>query len=862
MSFINWGNESPEQIAIRRQIEQQALFEQAARVRAMRAGNAPGVGGGSKKADPRAKVVAAQSALVWYYDNITDDLKIFMANYDNFSFSEEVSLGYTRTQIDGSPSRRELVSGRGWILRIRLDSDGSYIFYFIDAGGNVVDTVNTGTSSRNDNSFEGYVSLLSYTDPATNLVTLKWWGGDTVYTRTFQNVDGQTVTFDYVNEDACSDDGTFTVYYYDTALNKTRIYAMNAYTGAVREITALLEHPTLERNYIGLHGEGNFFVAEFRASRNEEGFLSFNEGDSFVTLTEPNPNIFPGDEITATNIPVSTYIIEVDGTTVWLSQPTVDGGSEGGNYYTNSNRLELVRIINTDGTYTDYDFGTYNVWGVEDRAFFGTDKLVYYLYTQTNQLPWSLLTYSHAAPGFFGAQIDTKKYPNWAGSWDGLDPFDNSYASPRGSESMLYVFYDTNTSDSKMQQLSPVKFFWNNATTAELYSYEPVIGITSYTGLDSNLGAYTQGTYTGILSTSEGPGSGATFNITVNSNGDIATLTINNAGVGYGLGDVIKIAGTAIGGESPGDDVTLVVDGLEEFSIYDLYPYKSIPTLLYVSSVGSDDVEILSLNQDGTYSLNTTPTLYADCGNYFQIRPLGDDFTLFTHYDNSRVSPDNDIQFFGVWNNSAGQFTGGTNIWTTTNNNWGTNYDTFYMLDNGNDYTWWFNSSLGNQDEIIQAIEGAAAYDEALRADSNDGGDYVNYHQTGTTLFLMPDDTAYLLSSDNTPPASLDLDLPLGTLVNGTIRLNKTHVYNLTIAEGGEIYVQVYDLEGSLVNTLATGVFAYSEFSVWNDRALLYWNNAGEITFWMVSPTGFATKTISENGWNLYYNSWYWWNNI
>lgn len=49
MSFINWGNESPEQLAIRRQIEQQAIFEQAARVRAMRAGNAPGVAGGSNQ---------------------------------------------------------------------------------------------------------------------------------------------------------------------------------------------------------------------------------------------------------------------------------------------------------------------------------------------------------------------------------------------------------------------------------------------------------------------------------------------------------------------------------------------------------------------------------------------------------------------------------------------------------------------------------------------------------------------------------------------------------------------------------------------------------------------------------------------
>jgi len=31
MSFINWGSESPEQLAIRRQIEEQALYEQAVR---------------------------------------------------------------------------------------------------------------------------------------------------------------------------------------------------------------------------------------------------------------------------------------------------------------------------------------------------------------------------------------------------------------------------------------------------------------------------------------------------------------------------------------------------------------------------------------------------------------------------------------------------------------------------------------------------------------------------------------------------------------------------------------------------------------------------------------------------------------
>ena len=32
MPFINWGNESPEQLALHRQIEEQSLYEQAIRM--------------------------------------------------------------------------------------------------------------------------------------------------------------------------------------------------------------------------------------------------------------------------------------------------------------------------------------------------------------------------------------------------------------------------------------------------------------------------------------------------------------------------------------------------------------------------------------------------------------------------------------------------------------------------------------------------------------------------------------------------------------------------------------------------------------------------------------------------------------
>ena len=58
MSFINWGSESPEQLAMRRRLEEQAVYEQAARMAQARqkAGNAQaGVGGGSLSVSPCIK---------------------------------------------------------------------------------------------------------------------------------------------------------------------------------------------------------------------------------------------------------------------------------------------------------------------------------------------------------------------------------------------------------------------------------------------------------------------------------------------------------------------------------------------------------------------------------------------------------------------------------------------------------------------------------------------------------------------------------------------------------------------------------------------------------------------------------------
>ena len=81
MEFINWGSESPEQLAIRRRLEEEALYEQAVRMSQARAGNAPGaVGGGSVAGESLPKYCGGDKTLVeydfWKFDMLSPDFRL------------------------------------------------------------------------------------------------------------------------------------------------------------------------------------------------------------------------------------------------------------------------------------------------------------------------------------------------------------------------------------------------------------------------------------------------------------------------------------------------------------------------------------------------------------------------------------------------------------------------------------------------------------------------------------------------------------------------------------------------------------------------------------------------------------------
>ena len=92
--------------------------------------------------------------------------------------------------------------------------------------------------------------------------------------------------------------------------------------------------------------------------------------------------------------------------------------------------------------------------------------------------------------------------------------------------------------------------------------------VTGVNALDSTTLAGTTAaaaTYTGIATNTSGSGTGLTVNVTVTGVGVIgaggsAVVAVNRPGSGYTIGETITISGSALGGSSPTNDLTINVD--------------------------------------------------------------------------------------------------------------------------------------------------------------------------------------------------------------------------------------------------------------------------------------------------------------
>ena len=103
---------------------------------------------------------------------------------------------------------------------------------------------------------------------------------------------------------------------------------------------------------------------------------------------------------------------------------------------------------------------------------------------------------------------------------------------------------------------------------------------------------------------SGGTGSGATFNITRDAQG-VATVTVASGGFDYETSDTLTILGTAVGGATPADDISIDVD-----SVTDLYDYGIVQVNESGGNTTSIVIEIDDVNTGfaATNVFNTSGT--------------------------------------------------------------------------------------------------------------------------------------------------------------------------------------------------------------------------------------------------------------
>lgn len=122
--------------------------------------------------------------------------------------------------------------------------------------------------------------------------------------------------------------------------------------------------------------------------------------------------------------------------------------------------------------------------------------------------------------------------------------------------------YGTNT----IQPCSSIGCLSTNYAKCIFYSGENLYCSTGAIGTISASGTAvipgTDTTYTGVTGTTSGDGVDATFQVTILANTNTYVVTPANLGSGYAVGDTITILGTAVGGATTANDITLTVTAL------------------------------------------------------------------------------------------------------------------------------------------------------------------------------------------------------------------------------------------------------------------------------------------------------------
>ena len=197
-----------------------------------------------------------------------------------------------------------------------------------------------------------------------------------------------------------------------------------------------------------------------------------------------------------------------------------------------------------------------------------------------------------------------------------------------GIEASKYVANDFTSGDSSITLSDVTGISQGMALTNAAATPEQLI-ITSINGNTLNLNGPITTNYTGdtqqytnlIVSSAnylQGTGTGATFNVSIDANLNYAISGIASGGTGYNQGDTLLIAGTALGGTSPANDVILNVLGVNSGVI--------VQADIISATTGASQANyngVASSQTGNTFITNATLVLDRNSGNYNFVSTSG-----------------------------------------------------------------------------------------------------------------------------------------------------------------------------------------------------------------------------------------------
>ena len=157
--------------------------------------------------------------------------------------------------------------------------------------------------------------------------------------------------------------------------------------------------------------------------------------------------------------------------------------------------------------------------------------------------------------------VDIKFSPKGTGNLVLTGGLDQDFSVTDGSVEKFKI--DTNTGDTEVKgklDVSSNVRIQDNAISSDIgavatTSFGQVVSVA----LANVATGYTNGSYTNVASTTNGSGTGATFDVTI-SGGDITACVVNAGGKGYKRGETITLDTTNIGS---GSGKSILVDDIE-----------------------------------------------------------------------------------------------------------------------------------------------------------------------------------------------------------------------------------------------------------------------------------------------------------